>query len=47
MAGKTMRESALYVPGRTGERNFARLIAERQKQALPVPVPIRGAVMLQ
>src|SRR4029077_2302781 len=24
-------------------RNFARLIAERQKQALPVPVPIRGA----
>ena len=25
------------------ERNFVRLIAERQKQALPVPVPIRGA----
>ncbi len=25
------------------ERNFVRRIAERQKQALPVPVPIRGA----
>ena len=38
-----MRESTLYVFSRTGEGIVFVYIAERQKQARPVPVPIRGA----